>query len=40
LGAIINLPSQVLIAVMADDLIPEENWRWVSGRAAVKITVE
>jgi hypothetical protein len=40
LGAIINLPSQALLAVMADDFIRQENWRWVSGRAAVKITVE
>jgi hypothetical protein len=40
LGAIINLPSQALLAVMADDFMRQEKWRWFSSRAAVKITVE
>jgi hypothetical protein len=38
--AIVNLPSQALLAVMADDFMPLGNWRWVSSRAVVKITVE
>jgi hypothetical protein len=39
-GAIVNLPPQALLAVMADDFMRQENWRWVSSRTVVKITVE